>query len=123
MPFLHRLRDATPPNFAPWRDRWLSWWKELPTAWSPTPTNRSPHSNEHVLCANGAPPSGIICPSHLKVRWHRGGDAAMLHAALAYRHGCSCCTMYTLTMKGVSHGVIVGAKANGPLCMALTEEG
>ncbi|KAL3183024.1 hypothetical protein MRX96_006814 [Rhipicephalus microplus] len=80
-----------------------------PTTRSPTQTKRSPHASGPATYANGAPGQASA------------GVAAAVPACSAKLQPDTIAAG-TLTMNGESHGVVVGATANGPRCMAPTEE-
>ncbi|KAL3236883.1 hypothetical protein MRX96_022137 [Rhipicephalus microplus] len=100
-----------------------------PMAGSPTPMAGSPHANGQVAYANGqvhyangAPPQ----PSFAQVISKKVGVAAAvppLSAQLLPSATAAAIVPPTLTMNGVSHGVVVGATADGPCCVPPTEEG
>ncbi|KAL3222359.1 hypothetical protein MRX96_028457 [Rhipicephalus microplus] len=145
------LRSAPPPSFAPWGDRRSSRWQEPPTArsphangqvpprqrpgpptttdrfptptdGSPTPTDGSPHANGQGRYANGAPTQ----PSFAQVISKKVGVVAAVppfSAQLQPNATAAAIVPPTLAMNGVTHGVVVGATANGPCCVPPTEEG
>ncbi|XP_075737271.1 uncharacterized protein LOC142776801 [Rhipicephalus microplus] len=68
-----------------------------------------PHANGQATYANGAPGQASA------------GVAAAVPPCSAKLQPDTIAAA-TLTMNGVSHGIVVGATANGPRCMAPTEE-
>ncbi|KAL3203417.1 hypothetical protein MRX96_041857 [Rhipicephalus microplus] len=94
----------------------------MPTARSPHANCQVPHANGQVAYANGAPTQ----PSFAQVTSKKVGVAAAVppfSAQLRPNATAAAIVPPTLTMNDVSHGVVVGATANGPRCVVLTEEG
>ncbi|XP_075737900.1 protein argonaute-4-like isoform X2 [Rhipicephalus microplus] len=88
----------------------------------PNANGRVPHANGQVHYANGAPTQ----PSFAQVISKKVGIAAAVppfSAQLQPNATAADIVQPTLAMNGVTHGVVVGATANGPCCVPPTEEG
>ncbi|XP_075725003.1 protein argonaute-4-like [Rhipicephalus microplus] len=88
----------------------------------PPANGRVPHANGQVHYANGAPPQ----PSFAQVISKKVGVAAAVppfSTQLLPNATAAAIVPPTLTMNGVTHGVVVGATADGPCCVPPTEEG
>ncbi|XP_075737858.1 protein argonaute-4 isoform X2 [Rhipicephalus microplus] len=88
----------------------------------PNANGRVPHANGQGHYANGAPTQ----PSFAQVISKKVGVVAAVppfSAQLQPNATAAAIVPPTLAMNGVTHGVVVGATANGPCCVPPTEEG
>ncbi|KAL3236884.1 hypothetical protein MRX96_022138 [Rhipicephalus microplus] len=91
-------------------------------AGSPHANGQVAYANGQVHYANGAPPQ----PSFAQVISKKVGVAAAVppfSAQLLPSATAAAIVPPTLTMNGVTHGVVGGATADGPCCVPPTEEG
>ncbi|KAL3224401.1 hypothetical protein MRX96_026616 [Rhipicephalus microplus] len=92
----------------------------------PHANGQVPHGNGQVHHANGQVPHANGQPSFAQVISKKIGVAAAVppfSAQLQPNATAAAIVPPTLAMNGVTHGVVVGAIANGPCCVPPTEEG